>query len=1026
MLRLRLLGALTVEADGRPLTMPSSERARALIGWLALHPGCHPRSTVAARLWPEVPEASARASLRTSVWNIRQAWGPAADVIVASRLEIGIPAGQIWVDVLDPTATAAGNGDLLPGVGDEWADEAREAYRERRGQDLAAMAAEAERDGRWDDAVRLTRERCRLDPLDEAAHRTLLDRLTGAGDKAGAVRAARDFTELLRSELGVRPAPATRAAHARLRTGATAVARPGLFGRGPQMQRLTTVWRAAADGAGQVVVLTGEAGIGKTSLLAELVHRVSAGGARAAVAAGIGVVGETPFALWLELARQLAGTVAPPPRGANWPVELNRLSPDLGAPLGRPDLPPAVTTPELERLRVFESVLRLVEWSCTDRPAMIAVDDAHRADRASLRLTAHVGRRLAHLPLLLVVTRRDRPCRPELDAVLADLAGRSVPITDIAVGPISDAEVAALARSLLPADDTMVGRVIAAAEGNPLLAVESARVLAAGGEGPPPNLRTSVRATCGLLTADAQMLINLLAVAGRPLAAAELDGLRVPGLGLAEEAASADGLLVRRGGRLGFRHELLREAVYADLPNPAPLHDRIAVALDRRDPAEVAHHLSMAGRDDRAAQEWAAAAAYARSVGAVTEAAEFLSRAVGLTPDAGALWLELAEVWAWLGRRTEMEAAWERALSLLDPDEIAPAWCRRGRQFRTVVCHPEASLRAYHRAEASLTGASTAAVRADILIGLAWGEAVAGDPASSDDLLAAAEAILPANPDPVIRPDIAEIRMQGLIRQGRFAESVAVARGAGPDAARRGFPDRAFAVWLNAACALACLGDHEGALTLADRAVDTTEPVPVLLLSCLAARAHLLARLGRHAEAAETTRRQRAVAGRLDSPALAATAAHDAGLVALVAGDHAGAAALLAEALDGRAPVSRPSAGLHRAEALALAGDATAAAAQLRAAMLEPVGRADQPWALVPRIAWVQGLIARSRGDLALARRRFEEAAEGWRSMLGAVSGATAEGYTAALVDLGRPPVAGLVEPQRELARVRNALTSPR
>src|SRR4051812_11449659 len=129
MLRLRLLGVLTAEIDGRPVTMPSSERARALIGWMALHPGCHPRSTVAARLWPDAPTAGARASLRTAVWNIRQAWGPAADVIVASRLEIGIPAGRMWVDVLD--AAPAGDGDLLPGVEDEWADEAREAYRER-------------------------------------------------------------------------------------------------------------------------------------------------------------------------------------------------------------------------------------------------------------------------------------------------------------------------------------------------------------------------------------------------------------------------------------------------------------------------------------------------------------------------------------------------------------------------------------------------------------------------------------------------------------------------------------------------------------------------------------------------------------------------------------------------------------------------------------------------------------------------------------------------------------------------------
>jgi tetratricopeptide (TPR) repeat protein len=876
--------------------------------------------------------------------------------------------------------------------------------------------------------VRYSQRLCRLDPLDEAAHRRLLDRLTRAGDKAGAVLAARTFTDLLRAELGVRPSPATRAAHARLATGAPAAPRPRLFGRGDQMRRLVALWNAAAAGAGQVVVLTGEAGIGKTSLLAELTHRAGLAGGRTAVGESVDVVGETPFGVWLELARSLVATAAKPPRGAGWPAELNRLSPQLGARLGHPDPPPAVTAPELERLRVFEAVLRLVEWSCADRPAIIALDDAHRADGASLRLTAHVGRRLAQLPLLLVLTRRDRPSRPELDAVLAALAGRAVPVTEIAVGPISDAEVAALAAALLPpgsgpaANDALLRQVIASAEGNPLLAVESARVLAGGGTGPPPNLRTAVRATAGLLPAAAQTLVSLLGAAGRPLTSDELDGLGMPELRAAEEAATASGLLIRRQGRLGFRHELLREAVYADLPDPVPLHDRLAGALDQGDRAEIAHHLSLAGRDARAAREWAAAAAYARSVGALTESAEFLQRAIAHAPADGSLWLELEEIWAWLGRWPEMETAWDRTLALLSGPDVARAWCRRGRQLRSVVCHPEASLRAYREAQAALTGDADPATRADTLIGLAWGEAVAGDPATADALLTSAEAMLPADPPADTRADIAEIRMQGLIRQGRFTASAEIALAAGQDAAARRLPDRAYAVWVNAACALACAGDYDGALGLADRAVATTESVPVLLLACLAARAHLLARLGRHAEAAETTRRQRACAERLDSPALAALAAHDAGLVELAAGHHATAAALLGEALDAGATVSRPTAGLRRAEALALLGDATAATAQLRAALLEPVGRADQSWALVPRVAWVQGLIARAKDDVPLARRRFEESAAGWLSLLESASSATAEGYTAAMLDLGRPPVVGLTEPQRELDGVRAAL----
>ena len=139
MLRLRLLGALTAEADGRPVAMPSSERARTLIGWLALHRGIHPRAAVAGLLWPDTPEAGARASLRTAVWAVRQAWGPFAEVLVSSRAEIGLPAGVVWVDALD-SDVAADDSELLPGVGDEWADEERSAHRARRAQSLADLA----------------------------------------------------------------------------------------------------------------------------------------------------------------------------------------------------------------------------------------------------------------------------------------------------------------------------------------------------------------------------------------------------------------------------------------------------------------------------------------------------------------------------------------------------------------------------------------------------------------------------------------------------------------------------------------------------------------------------------------------------------------------------------------------------------------------------------------------------------------------------------------------------------------------
>ena len=158
----------------------------------------------------------------------------------------------------------------------------------------------------------------------------------------------------------------------------------------------------------------------------------------------------------------------------------------------------------------------------------------------------------------------------------------------------------------------------------------------------------------------------------------------------------------------------------------------------------------------------------------------------------------------------------------------------------------------------------------------------------------------------------------------------------------------------------------------------------VIELPCLAARAFVLSRLGRHDEALSVAGEQLAKAERMDSPAAAALARHDAGLISLAAGRYAEAAQLLEDALAGGAEVSRPAARLARAEALARSGHPEEAAREMRQAALEPVRSSDQPWALVPQMARVQGLIALARGDRAQARRRLAEAADGLAASPGA------------------------------------------
>ena len=176
MLRVRLFGAFALEAEGVALLMPQRRRACALLGWLALHPGMHPRSEVAGRFWPDVLDSSARKSLRTELVAVRHALGAAGEgVLVATRDTLGLVGDDLYVDAREferlvrdgrlDEAVDLCRGELLPGLDGEWVYEARESHRHRLGDVLARLAAEAEAAGAMEDAIRLSRRSVELDPL---------------------------------------------------------------------------------------------------------------------------------------------------------------------------------------------------------------------------------------------------------------------------------------------------------------------------------------------------------------------------------------------------------------------------------------------------------------------------------------------------------------------------------------------------------------------------------------------------------------------------------------------------------------------------------------------------------------------------------------------------------------------------------------------------------------------------------------------------------------------------------------------
>ena len=107
MLGLRVLGDLEAEVDGKVIAPSESRRAWALLGWMALNPGRHPRSVVAATLWPDVLDSSALQSLRSALWSLRRALGPAAAAVVTDRERLGLDAGTTTVDLLEFEALVA-------------------------------------------------------------------------------------------------------------------------------------------------------------------------------------------------------------------------------------------------------------------------------------------------------------------------------------------------------------------------------------------------------------------------------------------------------------------------------------------------------------------------------------------------------------------------------------------------------------------------------------------------------------------------------------------------------------------------------------------------------------------------------------------------------------------------------------------------------------------------------------------------------------------------------------------------------
>lgn len=623
MLRVHLVGEVRVESDGERRALPPG-RPLSLLGWLALNPGLHPRTAVAPRFWPDVLDESARGSLRSALWALRRSLG--RDTLVTTRDRIGLAEGT-WVDVVEADrlrgegrfeeALALCEGTLLAGLEDEWVLEARDAHRDRTVAVLEALAHAAEQAGDARGAVDLTRRQAALEPLSEGIHRALMRRLDAAGDRGAALAEYAELRSRLVTRLKTAPSAETQELAESLRRGAAAApsaAFPGrllradraqFVGRRIELTRIGAAWRRVSAGGGpaQVVLLAGEAGIGKSRLAARFAAEAGACGATVLY----GSCEEQALVPYEPFSEAIGGS--------------------------------ASDRAEIES--------RLAAATAT-APVVLVLDDLHLADRNTLALLARIARGVAGERLLVLGAYRDADAvGTPLLAAIADLR-RDCDVERVAVEGLSLDEVATLLDGVADAR-----RIHDRTDGNPFFVRELARHLAerrdAAGE-VPESVSDVVLARVGRLSAPAAEALTSASVLGEgfDLAVLELlldtDGL----LDRLDEAAAAGLLEDAAGGRFRFAHALTRDAVYGGIgpARRADLHRRAAAALERvhgLEPgpqlAAIALHLLEGAQPedrDRAVELAERAADWALERDAYEQAVTLLTRALAALVEADA------------------------------------------------------------------------------------------------------------------------------------------------------------------------------------------------------------------------------------------------------------------------------------------------------------------------------------------------------------------------------------------------------
>ena len=428
---LRLLGPPSVGySDGRAVVPQPGAKGLALLTYLVLQPGPHSREELAGLLWGESGETEARASLRQALKQLRLILGEITRstrgiVELAAPVQCDIAEFRAHVAQEPARALTTDIRHFLTGFSirhapqfDEWVAATRRDLVKRFEHAIGTMAREAMAEWRWRDAVALADRWRGCDPLSDEAARLWVEALYLSGNRGAALAGFREYRTALLTETGCEPSRSLLNLVRRVEADAApANNRPitdewysraptfesSLIGRQAEWSSLRAQWKAVRRGSGRIVLIEGEAGIGKSRLAEEFLRWIVADGGLVLRGRGYDARAGIPYEPIVEVLRDaldapgLAGT-AP-----EWLLEVTRLLPELRQRFPALSAPGAAADPA-EAWRLFEGVAQVVLALAAERPLVISLDDLQWCDGDTCNLLMFLIRRTEQAPVFWLGT----------------------------------------------------------------------------------------------------------------------------------------------------------------------------------------------------------------------------------------------------------------------------------------------------------------------------------------------------------------------------------------------------------------------------------------------------------------------------------------------------------------------------------------------------------------------------------------------------------------------------------------------